>query len=77
MQKWEYCSCFLNTIYEGYITFYRPVDTEIIQLQRDKSRGDKTINDAFYRSVAELGRDGWELVNVDGGTCHFKRPLPM
>jgi hypothetical protein len=56
------------------VTFYLP---EGARFETHKA---ETYDDAISRLwpsvIAGLGRAGWELVAVDQGTWHFKRPLP-
>jgi hypothetical protein len=77
MQKWEYCSVnYTGPTTESWITFYRPEGPLVVNLERDKSKGDKRNGDAWQRCLAELGRDGWEVVNFEDFVQRFKRPLP-
>lgn len=81
MQLWEYAE--LGYDYNGgfhYLIMYHPTHTQVIELKRDKNLGDKTHADARRRTIAELGRQGWEMVSSHAGspygeTLYFKRPL--
>ena len=35
------------------------------------------INDALGALIAQLGKDGWEMVGADGGSLYFKRPTAV
>jgi len=72
MQKWEYCvlaadSRELHTLLPG--------GRQIRMIRRDESLGDSSDNDAFNRTFAQLGLDGWEMVNAGSGVFWFKRPV--
>ena len=69
-EKWEHCS-----IFNGILTFYRVDNTVVVELKRDKSRGDRNDNDAFNRTVAQLGLDGWQYVGLNGIASWFKRRI--
>ncbi len=75
MQRWEYC--LLAQVPSGplviTITYYTPEGAKVVQ-RRTKSY-DEGMNILWPQVIAELGRDGWELVTVDMGAWHFKRPL--
>ncbi|HUY99347.1 MAG TPA: hypothetical protein VMU89_03285 [Thermomicrobiaceae bacterium] len=78
MAKWEYCE--VQTGKDTFLALYRRQNSEVIRIQRDKSRGDRSDFDAIARTVAELGLDDWEMVGVTNsdGTFQalFKRPVP-
>jgi hypothetical protein len=72
MQKWEYCV--LATDSRELHTLL-PNGREIRKIRQDKRHGDSSDNDAFNRTFAQLGLDGWEMVNADSGVFWFKRPV--
>ena len=74
MQCWEYCH--LNRFSKPYtIALYGPSKTLVTEVKRDKSKGDGNDDDAYQRTIAELGLNGWEAVGHLGqtGTILFKR----
>ena len=79
MQRWEYC------IIDGGWGYSLKLPSlsgwENIKIKRDKSQGDQNDFDAFARTIAQLGLDGWELVTQEKCTeqqtwLWFKRPMP-
>ncbi len=75
MTRWEYC-----------ILAQAPSGPLLITLTRFTPDGAQTTQhraesyeDGVYHLwptiIAGLGRDGWELVAIDAGAWHFKRPL--
>jgi hypothetical protein len=52
-----------------------------IEIRSDKSKGDRNNWDPYFRTIAKLGLDGWEMVGIendpDSPAAHFlfKRPL--
>ena len=64
MQRWEYC--LLAQVPSGplviTITYYTPEGAKVVQ-RRTKSY-DEGSNILWPQVIAELGRDGWELVAV-------------
>jgi len=72
MQKWEYCV--LATDSRELHTLL-PSGRHVEKVRRDESQGDSSDNDAFNRTFAQLGLDGWEMVNADSGVFWFKRPI--
>jgi len=84
MQKWEYCE--VDARYgdiAGIITvvFHKPTgaDTQKYELRKRTGMFRQTIEDTDEKAreiVAQLGLEGWELVNVEGGRMfRLKRPL--
>lgn len=74
MERWEYCvlatdSRELHTLLAS--------GRKIRKIRRDESLGDESDNDAFNRTFAQLGLDGWEMVNAQTGVFWFKRPIPQ
>ena len=41
----------------------------------DQIQTEISDNDAFNRTFAQLGLDGWEMVNAESGVFWFKRPI--
>ena len=77
MQKWEFCH--LYQFAKPYtIKFYQTTGAHVVEVKRDKSKGDGSDEDACSRAMAELGAQGWETVGHLGQTASilFKRPLP-
>lgn len=75
MTGWEYCvvaqapsgPLLIN------VTFYTSEGAHVVQHRAGSyEEGTKLL---WPKTIAELGRDGWELVNVDAGALYFKRPL--
>lgn len=72
---WEYCTA--TPTPSGpmvvTVTIYRPEGAHF------ETHRAETYDDAITRLwpsvIANLGRQGWELVSVMDGTWHFKRPL--
>ena len=78
MQRWEYCTLWRRggTPARLYLTVYRaegPLDRE---LRPDERAGERSLRDVWARTLARLGREGWELVAANGAGFHFKRPAP-
>jgi hypothetical protein len=71
MQRYQFCT--IET--RGYLTTYTPTGPVVVQLKRDKVKGDRTHADAVARTIAELGLAGWQLAAVSGSEWHFQRPL--
>lgn len=77
MQQWEYCqldfSSYGNTR-RSTLMFFQPTGTDTTAID---------INE-YHNKLAELGRQGWELISVTYISVshhtqlawHFKRPLP-
>ncbi len=84
MQKYEFCS--IRRRYERkkgkqytvryYHVSYTQNGISITRLKRHKAKGDKSAEDAFARTVAQLGLDGWQLSMTSAGDLFFQRPLP-
>jgi hypothetical protein len=72
MQKWEYCV--LATDSRELHTLL-PNGRKIEKIRQDERQGDGSDNDAFNRTFAQLGLDGWEMVSADNGVFWFKRPI--
>ena len=82
MQKWEY-AVYSLTVTQGLmggvsakVVFLKRPKHEVVEIKADKSQGDRNINDAWPRMLAQMGLDGWELVAAQGEhLLYFKRPL--
>ncbi|HEM60697.1 MAG TPA: hypothetical protein ENO24_00235 [Chloroflexi bacterium] len=72
MQKWEYCVLAADS---RELHTLSPGGRKIRMIRRDEGLGDSSDNDAFNRTFAQLGLDGWEMVNADSGVFWFKRPV--
>jgi hypothetical protein len=73
--KWEYCVA--AQVPSGplliNVTTYTP---EGARTEQHRTRSyDDGQNRLWPQVIAALGRDGWELVTVEAGAWHFKRPL--
>ena len=77
MQQWEYCV--VAQVASGplviTIIYYQPDGAKTVQ-HRSKSYEDG-LNTLWPQLIANLGREGWELVTVDAGAWHFKRPIAL
>lgn len=75
MTQWEYC--ILAQAPSGplliTLTYYTPQGGKSTQ-HRAESYEDG-LNRLWPQLVAQLGRDGWELVAIDTGAWYFKRSL--
>jgi hypothetical protein len=72
MHKWEYCVLATDS---RELHMLLPTERRIQKIRHDESRGDTSDNDAFNRTFAQLGLDGWEMVTAEGGAFWFKRPV--
>jgi hypothetical protein len=72
MQKWEYCVLATDS---RELHTLSPSGRHVQKIRRDESQGDSSDNDAFNRAFAQLGLDGWEMVNAESGVYWFKRPI--
>ncbi len=81
MPRWAYC-CIKHTNKGLFIYFFDPYNGfNYQQLHQDPTRQDDTYQTTLLNTVAQLGADSWELVNVlplDGFYEHwyFKKPVP-
>ena len=80
MERWECCE--VDTYYHVLHRF-TPNGWQGVALKRDKSKGDRSDDDATARAIAQLGLEGWELVNGAWGEMRgekaflfFKRRIP-
>jgi len=83
VQRWEYCAIVLGEAqwWVAILSARAPGYSEI-KIQQDKSKGDTSRQQALYRTIADLGSDGWEMVGewvdpniAQGKLIFFKRPL--
>ncbi|MBZ0287071.1 MAG: hypothetical protein K8I30_05610, partial [Anaerolineae bacterium] len=56
------------------VTYYTP-DGARTETHRAESY-DEGLNKLWPSIIAELGREGWELVTVETGALYFKRAIP-
>lgn len=70
MQRWEYCRLSL-----GQLWMLSADSINSIEIRRDKSKGDRDNWDPYFRTVAKLGSDGWEMIGNETNILFFKRPL--
>lgn len=81
MQKWEYCRLLYDAGTNDYwMLQYKPTGSAAVRIKRDAAVGDSDDTAAWWRTIAELGIAGWELVSAyqdSSGSHHlyFKRPL--
>ena len=80
MSRWEYCTVRRGGIPGARLTMYKETGPLFAHIKRDPARNDRDDEDAYYRCVAELGIDGWELTGTAAGEegetlLYFKRPL--
>ena len=72
---WEYCV--VSQVPSGplvvNVVYYTP-DGARTETHHAKSY-DEGMNKLWPSVIAELGRDGWELVTVETGALYFKRAL--
>lgn len=75
MQKWEYCEVSVTSGEVVTIKYYGADNNKIRKSERIKNTDE--MRDRAKQIVAQLGLDGWELVNVrDNGLEYwFKRPI--
>ncbi len=73
--QWEYCV--LAQAPSGplliTLTVFTPSGAQSTQHRAESY--DEGVNHLWPKIIAELGRDGWELVTIDAGAWHFKRPI--
>ncbi|NUM45379.1 MAG: hypothetical protein HUU38_11800 [Anaerolineales bacterium] len=68
MQKWE------------YLEIQRYGNENINKINNKSAKlwateSSKVVGKNFYEFIQQLGKEGWELVAVDGPYYFFKRPL--
>jgi hypothetical protein len=73
---WEYAEFYYTTVDMMYILHVYGVEGgEICEIRCDPAKGDATIDDARNRTIAEMGADGWELVNIIKTEGNFMQGL--
>lgn len=81
MQKWEYCRLLYDAGTRDYWELrYQPTGSASHRIKRDAAKGDADDTAAWWRTIADIGLEGWEMVGAyqdTGGSHHlyFKRPL--
>lgn len=80
MERWEFCE--VNTYYH-IMYHFTPNGRKITLIKRDRDKGDQSDDDATARTIAQLGLEGWELINGSWGEMRgekallfFKRRIP-
>ena len=75
MQKWEYCEVDCRFGNAVTLRYYRPNGSLVHG--PEKVRNDDAARERAKQIVADLGLQGWELVNVreNGWEYWLKRPL--
>ena len=78
MRGWEYCALWrrAGAPERWYLTVYRAGGPADLELEPDEAGGERSLRGVWGRTIAELGREGWELVAADAAGFYFKRPLP-
>ncbi|MEO8612466.1 MAG: hypothetical protein ABI690_31510 [Chloroflexota bacterium] len=75
MQGWEYCLA--SQVPSGplliNVVFYTPDGAKTVTYHAKSY--DEGMNKLWPSVIANLGRDGWELVSVETGALYFKRAL--
>lgn len=66
MQRWEYCVISWDSGNDWFISHYQPTGEVVTNFPRAE----------LSKKIAELGIQGWELVNIIGNSHYFKRLLP-
>jgi len=69
VQPWDYSWEYAELSYSHHamiyvLNIYGTEGSEICEIRCELEKGDKTIDDARNRTIAEMGADGWELVSV-------------
>ena len=60
MERWEFCV--VDTYYH-FMNQYTPNGLKRTQFKCDKNMGDRSDDDATARAIAQLGVEGWDLIN--------------
>jgi len=63
MDRWEYC--YADMLYHR-VFYFTSKGFKEQKIKKDKSIGDGSKDDAFARAIAQMGKDGWELINGAG-----------
>ena|SRR5258708_20978794 len=86
-ESWEYAELTYSLTDRTYVlNIYGTQSSETVEIHCEPEKGDFILDDARNRTIAEMGVDGWELVNVvptgmntgladahAGVTLYFKR----
>ena len=65
MTRWEFCSIDYRYPNKWVLLSWRPDRAPVREiLRRDKRLDDEDDEDAALRRAAQLGVDGWEIVNL-------------
>ena len=62
--KWEYCLLTANST-SSSVTFYRSTGAETVQIDLSDLQANDDVTVITAAKIAELGLDGWELVNAN------------
>ena len=87
--SWEYAELYYVATEDMYmLNVYRIAGGELCEIRCDPEKGDRHLEDARNRTIAEMGTDSWELVSTvqtsnsgafaqshTGLTLYFKRML--
>ena len=77
MQRWEYCTLWRRQgAGERWFLTICGSGAAAQELRPDTDTGERNLRAAWDRTMAALGRAGWELVAVDADGFYFKRPTP-
>jgi hypothetical protein len=75
MRKWEYCQV-TRILPSASLAFMTPKGNEQIAVKKGMF---EEWNDAIFRTLAQLGLEGWELVGYTAGNSWsayvLKRPM--
>ena len=72
MQQYEFCTVHMSAC---YLEWFTPNEIKRVAYHKDRARGDREDQDAIKRVIAQLGMEGWQLVNVSSDIYYFQRPL--
>ena len=77
MRAWEYC--YLEAVGRMTLAILSANGQKRFRIRQQRDKGDRDAWDAYCRSVAELGLDGWEMITNQrlkpGSVAWFKRPV--
>lgn len=79
VQRWEYCVV-VSGPGNAAAVFHAPEGRNTVPIESDATEGAADTSEAWSRFIAQLGRDGWELVSTESPSAHalalfFKRPV--